>query len=370
MNILYIVSGLGTGGGIEKFCKNILDGIHLDQYQIDFLVTSDVVKAEEKEYIDKGCQVYHISDAGGVRNRVKNKKAFFKNLKKSYDIVHIHTVLTSAYYFAKLVKKYTSAKVIMHSHTASNYEGQKLKNDICRFFINHYSDYKVACSKIAGEFLFGNNHCKDLKIIYNMVDVEKFKFQLNARESIRKEWQIDRDTFLFLNVGRLTLAKNHDFLLESFHLAQQQNPNMKLMICGGGEEQAHIEAKVKELGLVDKVIMTGNRSDVSAILAAADCFLLPSRYEGLPTVLIEAQASALPIIYSQTVTSEVILKEDNISCLPITNPTLWCEEMLKYCHLSVEREKVDITHLVNIFGLDSVIHEIEVFYDLIVGDRR
>lgn len=308
MKILYIVSGINSLGGIESFCSNIIPLIENSEFHIDILVTqNEPIGDMDKLYTDLGCKIYRIDSAGNTFARVKKKKEFFKSLTKEYDVVHIHTVLTTAYYFAKLSKKYTRAKVIVHSHTASNYEGAKLKNNLCRALLNKYSDYRIACSKNAALFLFGNKHGKTATIVYNPVNVDAFKFNAEDRRDKRKVLGLSQDDFVFLHVGRLTPAKNHKFLLQVFSEVHKRIPNSKLLLCGEGELRSNIENQVKELQLDKCVTLLGNRRDVNEIMSASDCFLFPSLYEGLGTVLVEAQVSGLPIIYSNRIPCEVMI---------------------------------------------------------------
>ena len=364
MKILYIVSGINSFGGIESFCRNIIPLIDFERYKIDILITQDEPVGEmDKLFSDKGSDIFRLDGSGNTFERARKKKEFFKNLSVDYDVVHIHTVLTTAYYFAKLVKKYTKAKIVVHSHTASNYEGAFLKNTLCRGLLNKYTDYKLACSKNAAAFLFGNKKCADAEIIYNPVNIDKFRFNEMARTQIRESLGIDKECLVLLNVGRLTPAKNHPFLLEIFSLLRKDVANVKLLLCGDGEKRAEIEAQIKEKQLSDDVILLGNRSDVGDVMSASDCFVFPSLYEGLPTVLVEAQINGLKIVYSEKITDEVIVDE-KAQKLNIEDAGEWSRQLLQYADYT-NREEVNentFAKASELFGSKFIAIKLQEFY--------
>lgn len=364
MNILYIVSGINSVGGIESFCRAVVPLMDFNEFHIDFLITQDEPIGDiDSLFKNKGSDIYRIDSKGNLFERVKHKKEFFKNLEIPYDIIHIHTVLTTAYFFAKLAKKYTKAKVIVHSHTASNYEGAKLKNNLCRRLLNKYTDYRVACSKNAAEFLFGKKQAVRTDIIFNPVDVEAFQFDESIRVSKRKELGLLPEDFILLHVGRLTPAKNHKFLLQVFSEVHKSNSKTKLLLCGEGELRNNIENQVKELQLDNCVTLLGNRRDVNEIMSASDCFLFPSLYEGLPTVLIEAQVNGLPIICSDRITEEVII-DKRIDQLQLETINSWIYKLNDIIK-KFDRNQLEsniINKINNRFGKFDIVNNLKQIY--------
>ena len=369
MNILYIVSGLSSRGGIESFCRNIIENIDLNEYQIDFLVTDTQVGDEEKFYENLGCTIYHIDGSGNFFQRAKKKKAFFKNCAKKYEIVHIHTVLTTAYLFAKLADKYLKAKVVVHSHTANNYKGTKWKNFLCRALLNKYSQHKVACSKNAGEFLFGKTKCDNVEIVHNPIDIKRFSFNQKDREEKRKDLGIDKETFVVLIVGRMVEAKNYSFLLEVFKDFSLSHKT-KLLICGEGEERVSIERYIENNNFKKEVLLLGNVQDVEKWMSCADCFVLPSKYEGLPTVLVEAQVNGLPVLYSDKITKEVIFDE-KAKELSIEDKTAWMIELCFIAEKKQERQELEEKFLKRgekHFGAHNIARQLEQYYEKVTKE--
>lgn len=311
MRILYVVSGLVNYGGIESFCKTVIPHIDLQKYNIDFLINSPLVGEIEKKFTDMGCGIFHIQSTN-FRSRVSERNNWFKVNAKNYDIIHIHTVLTTAFQTARIAKKCGAKHIIVHSHTDNNYEGAKLKNNICRFLLNYYTDTKIGCSSAANYFLFGKKG-KNAIVLFNPTELSKFAFSEDTRSIIREDLGL-KDKFVVGHVGRLTQAKNHKYLLNVFKEIKAIREDTKLLLVGDGELKESIVDMINELGLEKDVIMVGAKSDVYNYLNAMDCFIFPSLYEGFGIVLVEAQANGLPILASDAISKEVFLS-DNIQAL-------------------------------------------------------
>lgn len=359
MNVLHVVSGLGELGGVETFCKSIMSCIDTDKFNVDFLVMSLDVKENEKYFTDKGCAVYHIYGGKGLKRRNKAKRDFFKSLKKKYDIVHIHTVLTSAYYVAKLAKKYLGAVVVVHSHTASNYKGTMFRNLLARPLLNRYADVKVACSERAGEFLFGKKSSKSVEVIHNPVDIDRFVYNPAFRAEKRSELNVAEGETLIGNVGRISPEKNQAFLLNVLETLTKNDPTYKLVIVGDGAKRNALEEITKKTGLIDRVIFTGARRDVEQYMSAMDVFAFPSLFEGLPTVIIEAQSNGLPIVCSSAITDEVIVSS-SVTKLELKKQE-WVNALTR-----TKRNKNNITpQEVRIFETKNIVIELEKLYETI-----
>lgn len=191
---------------------------------------------------------------------------------------------------------------IAHAHN-SNYE-KTFKGIVLHFFsrlVRFFSTNNFACSKNAGKYLFGNHH---FEVIYNGVNIEKFQYDEKVRNKKRKELQLN-NKFTILHIGRFELQKNHRFLIEVFENYTKENENSILLLLGEGKMEKEIKKLVEEKKLENKIRFLGIRKDVNEIMQAADCFVLPSLYEGFPVVGVEAQIAGLPCIFSDRITKEV-----------------------------------------------------------------
>ena len=192
-------------------------------------------------------------------------------------------------------------------------------NNIQKKEILKYATHLYACSKLAGEWLYGNNN---FEIINNAIDYDKFKFDIEKRNEIRKELKIKDDVFVVGHVGRFDYQKNHRFIVE---LAKNFDEQVLFLLIGDGHLKEEIINYEKELG-VNNILMIGNKDNVFDYYNAMDCFILPSLFEGLSVVSIESQANGLNCLFSNTVTQECkISKKTNF--YSIEDNKNWIEEI-------------------------------------------
>ena len=328
IRVLQVMGGLNRGGA-ETMVMNFYKVMDRNEIQFDF-ITHDQEKMDYKDEIEKmGGKVYVFPKFKGY-NIVTYRntwKSFLKN-HPEYRILHSHLRSYASIYFP-IAKKY-GLKTIIHSHSTSNGNGFK---SIVKYLLQKplakQADYLFACSKEAGEWLYGSDRINDdnYYLVKNSIDVNKYRYNKKIRDNYRKELNLDNKLVLG-HVGRLSKPKNHIFLLKVFKKILEKNSNVILLIIGDGDLKEEINNKIKELDLEDKVYMLGSREDVEYILQAIDIFLFPSFWEGLPVSVIEAQASGLPCILSNTITDEVKLL-DNLEYLPIDKgEDLWADTLL------------------------------------------
>ena len=135
-------------------------------------------------------------------------------------------------------------------------------------------------------------------------------------------------------MGRFDSQKNHTFLLEIFNECVKIVPNVKLLLVGDGEGRDKIQEKAKSLGLKEKVIFTGVRSDVPDLLQAMDIFVFPSLYEGVPVTMIEAQASGLPCVISDSIPKDCVITTDLVKVMSLSDsPCDWAKYIIEHSHI-------------------------------------
>lgn len=316
MRVLHVISTLNIGSGISNFVMNYYRKIVDKGIQFDFLAFEKVEKGFEEEVEKSGGKVFYIEKPtlGKIGKYKRAVKDFFKAHCGEWECVHIHEVLVQKY-ICKPAKKYGSVKkTLIHSHVTRfvlpEYGISPLKNSIkccIKSIRNSYlfqgikrnNDFYLACSEDAGKALYGDKILKSEKffVVKNAIDSDIYAFDEKVRQDYRKEFNI-ADKKVIALVGRLCEQKNQTFMLDVLDRVCKVDGSFVLLLVGEGRLRSVIEAKVKELGLTDKVIFTGNRTDVQNILQTADLFVLPSIMEGLGIVLVEAQANGLPCIAS------------------------------------------------------------------------
>ena len=308
IRVLHVLGGLGLGGA-ETFVMNLYRTIDRNEFQFDFVIYDDGLRDYEKEIVQLGGRVF-LSPHFTIRKAHKYIiwwKMFLKE-HPEYQIIHGHLRSTATIYLreAKKEKRYT----IAHSHNTSSGKGiSAMIKNLMQFPIRFIADEFVGCSEKANEWLFGkkitySNRCK---VVRNSIPLEKYKFDWDIRESVRKALNISDDCLVIGNIGRMVFQKNQELILRVFCEVQREHPKAKLLIIGKGVLEEHLKQKAVDLGIQDKVVFMGNRHDVEKILNAMDVFLFPSHYEGLGIVAVEAQANSLPVVCSSAIPKEAAI---------------------------------------------------------------
>ncbi len=299
------IMGKWVGGGVEAVVMNYYRHIDRNKVQFDFICDDDSTRIPKEEIEKLGGKVILIPPYQKVFK-------YHKELKKvltegNYKIVHSHINALSV--FSLWAAK--SAKVpvrIAHSHSTSNKKEWKktLLKNILRPFSKIFATDYFCCSELAGRWLFGNKTYDQGKVylLNNAIDVDKFKYDEKIRKEKRKELKIKDKDLVIGHIGRFVQQKNHSFLIDIFNEVHKQNKNTILLLAGEGPLKEEIENKVKELGKEKTVMFLGQRNDANELYQAMDVFLLPSLYEGLPVVGVEAQAAGLPCFFSTDMTKE------------------------------------------------------------------
>lgn len=294
------VIGKMCAGGVESVVFNYYRHIDHRKYQFDFYYGSDSTVEPPQELIDMGARFIEIPPYQDILRYLKTlEKHFHEN---RYKIVHSH--MNSLNIFPLYAAKRAGVpNRICHSHsTAAKGETKKniIKNAL-RPFSRVYPTCLFACSEKAGKWLYGKH--SEFEIINNAIDLEKFSFQQTIRDEVRKELGVE-GKFVVGHLGRFCYQKNHDFLISIFEEIHRRREDAVLIMAGEGELEPSIRKKVEQLGLSNCVKFLGVRRDAPRLYQAMDVFLLPSRYEGLPVVGVEAQAAGLPLITTDMVTKE------------------------------------------------------------------
>lgn len=327
--ILIVLPSLTQSNGITSYCWNYLKKIDKNDVKIDIL-SSD--KRPSQLFLDfcneNNINVYFYQNIkkGGLLNYIKFIKKFFKE-NHDYDVVHCN-VINHGLFILKEAKKYRIKKRVLHSHATKASE-KKINNIINKFISKRaikLSTHYFACSCLAGNYLYGK---KEYQVINNAIEFDKYAFNKEYRKEIREKLKISEDTCIVGFVGRLSKQKNPIYLLNVFKNYHDLNPNSILVIIGINYMKDEINKEIENLSIQENVLLLSEIYDVYKYYSAFDFFLLPSFYEGLPVVGVEAQASGLHCIFSSNITEEVKYSPNlvfmDITSLPIT----WANQMIK-----------------------------------------
>jgi glycosyltransferase involved in cell wall biosynthesis len=352
--ILQVVGIMNTGG-IETWLMNVLRNIDRTKIQFDFVVHTNKKGYYDDEIKKLGCKIFQVPRFNiiNIYQYKKRWKALLKN--SNYHIIHTH-IRSIAPIFLKIAKEYNFT-TIAHAHSTSN--GTWNHALIRNFFqrnINKHTDIRLACSKEAGNWLFKS---EDYRIIKNAINSSLYIFNEKTRNQYRKSFNIE-DSIVIGHVGRFIYAKNHDFLIDIFARLYKQNNKFRMVLVGDGKMKYDIEKKVKILGLENKIIFTGIRSDIPQLLQMMDLFLFPSYFEGLPISLIEAQAAGLQCFISDTISKESILT-NYVYPISLNAPIdVWINMIMN--NLNYKRENTSSYIKNNGYDIKTIIKELEDLY--------
>jgi glycosyltransferase involved in cell wall biosynthesis len=323
-----------TGRGLTKYVLENWRFIDKTRYQFDFVTLSKSLDFE-KDLLEQGCKIHYLTCSS-----MENEKQFTKEMKQileeNYNAIHLHTSYWNGFLVEKLAKEHGCPKIIVHSHsTLVDISDEHLRNRLIaehnqykELFSTDYATHFCACSWQAADWLFGDQIPRDqIRILNNAIDVDMYNYNELIRKQYRDDMKIE-DCFVMGHVGKFTYLKNHSFLIEVFKKVSSILPKARLMLIGDGPLEEEIHQMAVDYGLVDKILFLGKRNDVPNLLQAMDVFLLPSKFEGLGLVLIEAQASGLTCIASDCLPLESKITP-NVHYLD-SKLDLWMKEILKY----------------------------------------
>lgn len=352
MKILYALNGVFANGGTESVILNYYNNIDRERFHIDFLLhgfeKENTENKTHKFLLSQGSKIYYVTPRGvDYRKNRSELRDFFSAHRgpNSYDIVHSHMDAAGAFVLAEAKRAGIKVRAA-HSHNTQHQinKGSTLKNfaykallDRMRKKTSKLATLRIGCSDEAGKWLFGTFPYEVLK---NAVDTSAYSYNKALRDEVRKKAGLT-DSLVVGHIGRMAYQKNHEYLLDIFANLSKSNDNARLLLVGDGELRPEIERKIDTLGLASRVLLLGNRSDVPALLQAMDILVLPSRFEGLPVVLVEAQAAGLPCL-----ASDAVSRASNVAGLvhfiPLNaSPDVWAKQIEKACESHIRRNMTD-----------------------------
>ena len=331
IRVLHNIASLHFGGA-QAFLMNVYNNIDREKVQFDFVVTPEEKKDLYEQVEQMGGRIFVCPKYTG-----KNHFAYcrwwndFFAEHPEYHVIHGHVRSTASIYL-KIAQKY-GLVTIAHSHSTSNGSGiSAIVKNIMQLPIRHTADYLFACSDKAGKWLYGEKATKqpNYRMIPNGVDLNRFAFHEEKRRQMRNQLKITEDTFVVGHIGRITVPKNHQFLVELFAAYHKENPQSRLLLVGDGELFEAVQQQCTQLGIREAVIMVGSKTNTEDYYQAMDLFVFPSLWEGLPVSVVEAQANGLICLLSDVITRDVDLT-DQVKYLSLNEKSRWINEIARAC---------------------------------------
>ena len=355
-------------GGLETYLMQQFEHINNDIVRYDFVnITGEYDIVFSDKIKQAGSNIYNICSRH--KNPILHYWQWIKLLRK-YKNKYKAIVLNAnslEYVFPIFIAKFFNIKMrVIHSHNAGfeNKIGilRKILINFNKLLLNVGATDYLACSQKAGEWMFGKN--KKFVLIHNAINVNEYRYDLEERQKKRKELKLE-NRFVIGHVGRFVYQKNHDFLIDIFNEVHKILPEAMLLLIGDAVEDKsylnEVKQKVKELNLEENIRFLGMRNDVPEIMQAMDCFLFPSRFEGLGIVIIEAQTAGLPCYVSSVIPNEVKITNlvDFISLNEF--PENWAEKIIK--NKNYKRKDISKEIIKAGYDIDTEIKKVQNFYE-------
>lgn len=324
--------GKMNGGGAEQVVMNYYRTIDREKVQFDFYLFKGSKYVPVEEIKAMGGRLFVLPT---LKHPLKYLKTLRRLLKENdYNIVHCH--LSTLSYLPLLAAKQAGVPTrILHNHSTSG-GAREWHRNLAKLLLKplakvNATDY-FACSEHASRWLYGSRAAvslsepeiavKRVRIMPNAIDTEKYSFNEKKRQEIRRDLKIPESMLVFGHIGRFCPQKNQSFLIDIFKEIIKQYKNSCLVMAGTGDDMELIQAKAVAAGVSDRVVFAGQRSDADKLYSGFDCFLLPSNYEGLPVVGVEAQCAGLSCLFSNKVTPEAKIT-GSAQFLPLGNAAEW-----------------------------------------------
>lgn len=319
--------------GIDKFLLNVVKIAYENGVQLDFLTSQ--YSQEAADYLRGfSCNVYTVCNLKKPQDHYKDVCEILK--KGEYDKAYFN-VSEPLNMMGPKAAHDCGVYTIIHSHSSGMDIANKYKriirgviNSLCRPLLSKYGDEFLACSKKAGYWLYTRKvvESEAFSVIYNSVDTTKFKSDIALGKSKRAELDIPEDAFVLGHVGNYCYAKNNFFLVDIMAEVIKIKDNALMLCIGDGGDREAVENYAKERGVFGNMRFLGIRTDIPAIMNALDVFVLPSRFEGLPIVAVEAQLSGVPCVVSDNIDSLVMLS-NTCESVGIDDATGWANVSVK-----------------------------------------
>lgn len=358
-------------GGTDTFVLNLCKGLVQDGYDVTVILSVDPRKqiVRENELLETGAKIRKTcSIQGGLKSKMQHLILLYQELRQGkFDVFQTNIDLFNG---PQMFAAWLAGIPVRVCHSHNSQQGRELREGrtiaVClyqaamRWLCWTFSNRRCGCSELALDFLFTDKWQKDTraKVIHNGIDLQEYQKPINCLEK-KRALGLDRK-YNICTVGRISFQKNPEYLLDVFEAVSKIRDDVDLVWCGTGDLENTIRNHIEQKGLTDRVHLLGTRNDIPEILRCSDVFLLPSRFEGLGIVLIEAQAAGLVCV-----TSDVVPRETDCGlCIPLSldaSAEFWAEKICAVLdngnNLKLDEEKL------NAYSIAYMVKEMEGVFE-------
>lgn len=351
-----VVNTANTGfNGITSVIRNYTEHTY---HKYDFIfVFNGNVDESVKDIIKSKYGPVYIPPVSRLKNPILYT-LWLKSIiaKERISVIHVHG--NSGTMFFDILAGWLGNVKIRIAHCHSTFCKFVFVHRLLKPALNILITKAAACSEVSGKWLFYGKY----DVLNNGIDTSKFRFSEDTRQKYRKFLKLDNYKVIG-HVGNFVDVKNHLFLIDVFYEVQKEQSDVKLLLIGDGVLREIIERRINQLGINDKVILLGKRSDVADLYQAMDFFVLPSKFEGFPVTLVEAQAAGLPCCVSDKVTKEVDIT-NTVKFISIENKKAifqWAEYIKSFRYINDRNSNYDLVKG-SIFDIESCCSKLDKLY--------
>lgn len=324
--ILFIAPNLRISNGVTSFIMGNYFFLLENEYEVDFLLTRKVESPYNEIVENNGSRIFEYPNPENKFSILNGH--YVRDLLKenSYDLVHCNVTGMYAYWAVMEADRAKISHIVYHAHNpkeTTSIKGRLREEIFDRLCFIHTTDY-IACTEHAGKSVFGT---KKFYVVKNGVNFEKYRFDIEARKRIRRDLQIE-DSIIVGTVCRQAEQKNPYFIIDIIRELNKSEKKYILLWVGTGPLEQKVREYAEHKRIAEKVVFLGNRQDTNKLYSAMDLFLLPSKYEGLGIVYLEAQANGLYCFASDVVPKETDIT-GNISYYKLSDsPVEWANQIV------------------------------------------
>lgn len=360
---MVVVNDLRKGLGITEWVKHYYNALsRMDGIKISIIVESGRIEVPEG-YFDSNIKIIPFHHMIKQPLRYIIDWLSVKKKLEEYDFIHFHTDNLTKFFPLVLLRK--NSNVIIHSHNSMNIRVEQspfrlFLHSIGKMIVRRSDFTRFACSSLAAEWLFDN---EPFILIRNGIDLDSYKFDTDKRKNIRKKYNLGNSVVVG-HIGRFSDQKNHEKLISIFSEICRYRNDVILILIGTGILEERIRQLVEERQLTDKVLFLGYQANVAGLLNAIDLVIFPSKYEGLPIALVEAQANGIPVFFSDKIASDVNLLPASGSFKLSSSSHIIAESILKRMPVISKsgRDQAELILKRNGYSDEDVLKQLYDFY--------
>lgn len=360
---ILINGGMSATGGISKFILDNYSRINNTPGISFFFVIDRTEENEQKKFMDD----HHMSYKLITPFRINPFAFFYQWIRffiengKKFDVVHFQWDSLKKFYLIWLSKLFGIKKIVVHSHNSEiplDPASQVMFN-IGRKVVKHNATVRIACGQNAAKWFFYPED--NVKIIRNGINIDEYKYSFTERKEYRLQFGIESNTLVYIHVGHFGEQKNQSFLIDIFKEIHDKKKSVRLFLVGEGEQLQQMKDKVKQYGLSKEVFFLGKRNDVNKLLSFADFMIFPSKHEGLPFALVEAQTSGLPVVCADTIDSGVCMLKTTKQLSLKMGSRYWAEQILMM-NKNMNRDKASKVVQLNGYDINDTCQSVLKIY--------